>query len=272
MGHIHSTAIVHPTAEIQSSAEVGPFTVIEEHVSVGEGTYIGPHCQIRAQTRVGRNCRIHAGCILGDIPQDRAYQGQVSGCEIGEDSVLREYVTVHRGTKEGSLTRIGARCLIMAAAHVGHNCIVDEDVTLVNGVLLGGYVHIAAKAVLSGRVAVHQFVRVGRGAMIGVASTLVRDVVPYFMIDGPGWNVGINRVGLKRDDATAEEFADVWGAYRILCRERHSFPEALVRLADCLTTERGLSILDFLHRPSIRGIHLKTRRESNQGSAVEADL
>lgn len=97
----------------------------------------------------------------------------MSGCEIGDGAVLREYVTVHRGTEAGSVTRIGARCLIMATAHVGHNCLLDEDVTLVNGVLLGGYVHVAARAVLSGRVAVHQFVRVGRGAMIGVASTVV---------------------------------------------------------------------------------------------------
>lgn len=258
MGFLHPTAIIDPSARIAQSASVGAFTIVGANAQIGDGTMIGSHCVIGPSSAIGRGCDIHTGVIVGDTPQDRQFVKQTSGCHVGDETILREYVTIHRGTAEGSLTVIGKRCHIMAAAHVGHNCILGDDVTLVNGVLLAGYVQIGANAVLSGHVGVHQFVRVGQGAMIGVLSKISQDVIPYFMIDGPGNNVGINRIGLRREGRPACQIDDVWQAFRILCRENHSLPVAKIALYERLKTEMKQVILNFLDAPSTRGIHLNS--------------
>ena len=257
MSQIHPQAIVDPAAEIDPTARVLAFSVIEAGVRIGPGTVVGPFCHIQSNSVIGAECEIHGGAMIGGTPQDRAFAGQPSGCEIGDGTIIREHVTVHRGTAPGSITRIGKRCLLMVGSHVGHNCVLEDDVTLVNAALLGGYVQVGARAILSGHVAVHQFVRIGEGAMVGVLSRVTQDVIPYFMVNGPGLNVGINRVGLRRLGVAGHEIDEVQRAYRVLCHERHSVPAARQLLEAELTTRIGRLIVAFLASDSKRGFHLQ---------------
>jgi UDP-N-acetylglucosamine acyltransferase len=258
---IHSWAQVDAGAEIDPAAVVSAFSVIEAGVRIGPDTIIGPQCHILGRTTIGAGCELHSGVIVGGTPQDRVFLGKPSGCVIGDGTVIREHVTIHRGTSPGTITRIGNRCLLMVNAHVGHNSSVDDDAVLINGALLGGYVHVGARAVISGNVAVHQFVRVGDGAMVGALSKVTQDVIPYFMLDGPGLNVGINRVGLQRMGAVREDLAEVRRAYRVLCRERHTLPVARDILHSELNGNLSRTILAFLESASIRGFHLHSRDE-----------
>ena len=256
MMQIHPLAQVDSMADVDATAVVSAFCVVEFGVRIGPGTVLGPHCHILAGSVIGSGCEIHTGAVIGNTPQDRAFTGQASGVEIGDGTVIREHVTIHRGTAPGSITRVGMRCLLMAGSHVGHNCVVEDDVTLVNGALLGGYVHVGAQAVPSGHVAVHQFVRIGEGAMIGIASRITQDVLPFFMISGAGFNVGINRIGLRRMGASHSEIDEARRAFHVICHERHSLPVVKKLLEAELVTRIGLAIILFLASNSRRGFHL----------------
>jgi len=254
---IHPTALVSQDAQLDSECSIGPYCVIEGPVRIGSGTVTGPYVHILGDTEIGRDCRIHAGCVLGDLPQDRAYSGDVTYCRIGDGTVLREHVTVHRGTAAGSATIVGQRCLLMAGAHVGHNCCLGDEVTMANGAMLGGYVEVGPRAILSGNVGVHQFVRIGELAMIGGLAKITQDVVPYFMVDGAGTCVGVNRIGMRRAGRSAEDIADAILAYRQLCRTPGSLQSALLQLETSLSTPAGRGILQFMKTPSRRGFHLR---------------
>jgi UDP-N-acetylglucosamine acyltransferase len=252
---IHATAVIDPLAEIDPSVDVGPYVVIEGPVKIAAGTVLSPHVHLMGHTTIGPNCRIHTGTVVGDFPQDRSFTGGVSFCQIGAETILREYVTVHRGTKPGTITSVGERCLLMAHAHVGHNCEVGDDATLVNGCLLGGYVSIGQRAVLSGNSAVHQFVRVGELAMIGGLAKITQDILPFFMYDGHGVAVGVNVVGQRRAGICSAERAELKAAYRRIYRTAGSLPAAVADLATSLVTPAGKRLLEFLQAPSKRGIH-----------------
>jgi len=259
MTHIHPSAIIDPSAEIAPSAIIGAFSVVEAGVRIGPDTIIAPMCHILSHTTIGAQCRVHTGAVIGDVPQDRAYTGAVSGCDIGDCTVIREHVTIHRGTAPGSTTRIGKQCLLMVGCHVGHNCTLEDDVTLVNGTLLGGHAHIGARAILSGHVAVHQFVRIGEGALVGVLARITQDVLPYFTVTGSGTNVGINRIGLRRLGVAGREIDEAQRAFRVLCHESHSLPVAREMLTVEFVGHVGMSILAFLAADSRRGFHLRGR-------------
>lgn len=252
---IHATAVIDPQAELDPSVEVGPYVVIEGPVRVEAGTVLSPHVHLMGSTIIGPGCRIHTGAVVGDYPQDRSFAGGVSFCEIGAETILREYATVHRGTKAGTLTRIGERCMVMAHAHVGHNCDVGDDVTLVNGCLLGGYVSVGSRAVISGNTGVHQFVRIGELAMIGGLAKITQDILPFFMYDGHGVAVGINVVGQRRAGMSSAERAELKAAYRRIYRTAGSLPNAVADLTKSLVTPAGKRLLEFLQAPSKRGIH-----------------
>ncbi len=252
---IHPTAVISADAEIAADAIIGPGCVIDGPVRVGSGTSIGPHCCLFGFTTLGTGCRIHAGAIIGDLPQDRAYSGGESYVKIGNDVILREYVTVHRGTKPGTITSIGDRSMIMAHAHVGHNCTVGNDVVLVNGSLLGGYVTVGDRAVISGNAAVHQFVRVGELAMIGGLAKITQDIPPYLMFDGHGLCVGLNLVGMRRAGIGPADRAEMKTAYRRLYRTAGSLSSGIADLDGQLTTPTGRRFLEFMQAPSKRGIH-----------------
>ena len=253
---IHATAVVDPVSEIADTASIGPYAVIEGRVHVGAGTRIGPHVHLLGDTHIGRDCVVHSGAVIGDLPQDRTYRGGVSYCRIGDGTLIREHVTIHRGSAAESATTVGTRCLIMAGAHVGHNCTVGDEVVLVNGALLGGHSEIGFKALISGNVCIHQFVRVGELAIVGAGSKIVQDVVPYFMMDGPGHCVGINRVGMRRAGLQSSEIEDAKQAYQILCRRPGSLLTALEILRPVLRCGVGSRIMEFLSGPTRRGFHL----------------
>ncbi|MBX3450120.1 MAG: acyl-ACP--UDP-N-acetylglucosamine O-acyltransferase [Planctomycetaceae bacterium] len=259
---IHPTAVVDPRAVIDPSAEVGPYVIIDGPATVGAGTILAPHVQVLGETTIGRGCHVHAGAILGDLPQDKSFSGGVSYTRIGDEAVIREYVTIHRGTQPGTQTVLGDRCMLMAHAHVGHNCQLGNDVVLVNGSLLGGYVHVGDRAMISGNAAVHQFVRVGELAMIAGLSKIVQDVLPYMTVDGPGHCVGVNVVGMRRSGMNAAARAEVKEVYRRLYRQPGTWRDAVDELASILVSEPGLRLLAFLRATSKRGIGGHSGQES----------
>ncbi|MBN2452302.1 MAG: acyl-ACP--UDP-N-acetylglucosamine O-acyltransferase [Lentisphaeria bacterium] len=211
---IHSTAVIDPGAELGRDVAVAPYAVIDAHVRVGDGCTIGPHVHISGHTTIGAMTRVHAGAVIGDLPQDHHYDGAVTYTEIGRQCVIREYVTIHRGTIEGSRTVVGDGTMLMGFVHLGHNCDIGEQVVIANGTMLAGHVEVGPRAFVSAGVLVHQFVRIGRLAMIGGGNGIGQDVPPFCMlqydqIQGP------NVVGLRRAALAEAARAAIRGAIKI---------------------------------------------------------
>ena len=198
MTPIHPTAIVDPKAEIDPSVEIGPYVIIEGPVQIGPRTKIFAHAHLCGNTVIGADNEIHMGCVIGHTPQHLGYRGQPTGVRIGDGNVFREYVTIHRGSEEGSHTVVGDRCYFMAMSHIAHDAVVGNEIIVANGTLLAGHVHIEDKVVLSGNVGIHQHCRIGTLAMIGGLSKIVQDIPPYMLVDGSSKVCGINVVGLRR--------------------------------------------------------------------------
>ena len=230
---IHGSALVAPGAKLGAGVSVGPFAVIEEDVEVGEGTSIAAHAVIRRYTRLGARNRVHEHAVIGGVPQDVKFDPAcVSSVEIGNDNILREGVTVHRGSRPGSATRIGNGCFLMAQAHIAHDCVVGSQVVMANAATLGGEVVVQDRAFISGLVGVHQFCRVGRIAMIGGLSKVVQDVLPFCITDGnPARARGLNLVGLRRAGFKAADIAALKDAYRMLY-QRVPLKEAAARMQE----------------------------------------
>jgi UDP-N-acetylglucosamine acyltransferase len=251
---IHPTAIVDPKAHIDPTAEIGPYVIIDGPVRIGPGTRVYPHAFLTAWTEIGAGCQIHPGAVIGHLPQDLAYRGDETYCRIGDETIIREGASIHRGTDPGSETVVGRRCYIMAAAHVAHNCRLGDEVKVVNNVLLAGHVQVGAGAFISGGTVVHQFVRIGELVMIGGNASIAMDVPPYFMAVRLGYCAGVNAVGMRRAGFTPEQRNDVKQAYRILYKPGAPFREAIEMLADAVQTDAGRRIVAFLREPSRRGI------------------
>lgn len=214
---IHPTAIVADGASIDSSVRIGPGAVIEADVHVGAGTTIGPYAILRRFTRIGSNNRIDAHAVIGGDPQHTAYDGSETWVTIGDNNVLREYVTVHRAFEPGAETRIGSNCFLMVGVHVGHDCVVGNNVTLTNGVLLGGHVEVGNNVVMGGVSGAHQFTRIGKFCMVGAHAVLRKDALPFALIGGePVRHYRLNSIGLKRNGITGERYRALEAAFRAL--------------------------------------------------------
>ncbi|MGQ0637254.1 MAG: acyl-ACP--UDP-N-acetylglucosamine O-acyltransferase [Planctomycetaceae bacterium] len=251
---IHPTAVIDPRATVDSTTTIGPHVVIDGPVRIGADCRIAASAVIMGNTVIEAGCRIHAHAVIGDLPQDRAYDGGESYCQVGAGCTIREGVTIHRGTGAGSATVIGRGCLLMTNCHIGHNCVLHDEVTIVSGVLLGGYVQVGARALISGGAAVHQFVRIGELAIISGLGKIVQDVPPFFMTDRDGAIVGENRVGLRRAGFSPMERDDIKLAHRIIYRSGMGRDEAIENLAGRISTAAGRRLLDFLSAGSKRGI------------------
>jgi UDP-N-acetylglucosamine acyltransferase len=254
---IDQRAVVHPGAELGSGVEVGPFVVVEEHAVIGAGTHIMAHAFIGTGARIGRDCRIHVGAVVGHAPQDLKYKDEPTTCEVGDRTVVREYATVHRGTHETMRTVVGTDCFLMAYSHVAHDCRVGDRVILANCVALAGHVTLEENVIIGGLTPVHQFVRVGRHAMIGGASGIGKDVPPYSLIGNrPAVWEGLNSIGLRRRGFTRETIEAIERAYQLVYRSGLNTTQALERIrADAALMafpEVGL-VVDFI-TASKRGI------------------
>jgi UDP-N-acetylglucosamine acyltransferase len=215
---IHPSATISPEAVIGERVTVGPGTVIDAGVTVGDDCRIGPQVYLTGLTKIGARCRIHKGAVLGDEPQDFSYDGSPSGVMIGDDCVFREYVTVHRGSKSGSFTRIGNGCMLMAFSHVGHDCQLGNSIIMANYSLLAGHVEVEDNVTISAHVGVHQFCRIGTMAMIGGTARINQDVPPFCLVNHDGEISGVNLIGLRRNGYSNQERTEVSKAFKLFFR------------------------------------------------------
>lgn len=211
---IHPAACVEPGARLAEGCRVGPFAVVEAGAELGPGCVLAAHAIVRSSARLGAGVRVDSFAVAGGDPQDLAFDTALpSRVEIGDGAVLREHVTVHRATVAGGSTRVGARCLLMAGAHVAHDCAVGAGAILANGCMLGGHVEVGEQAFVSGGVAVHQFCRIGRGALVSGNAVITEDVAPQLLAHGRNEVAGLNLVGLRRRGTSPEALAELKRAY-----------------------------------------------------------
>lgn len=248
---IDPKAVIDPTAKLGANVSVGPYTVIGPDVEIGDDTWIGPHVVIRGPTRIGRGNRIFQFASVGEDPQDKKYKGEPTLLEIGDGNVIREFVTMHRGTeKGGGVTRIGNDNLFMAYSHVAHDCQIGNRVIMANAATLAGHVVVEDGANIAGLAAIHQFIRIGRHAMVGGGSIVVLDVPPFTMAAGNHARLyGLNVRGLRRAGISAESIAALKQAYRLLYRSGLGLAAACERIRHELPPTPELAhLLDFIER------------------------
>lgn len=227
--HIHPTAIVAPEARLAEDVTVGAYSIVGPKVSIGAGTEMGPHVVIEGRTTIGARNRIHAFAVLGCPPQDVGYRGEDTELIVGDDNVIRENASIHRGSHRGAtVTRVGSGCFLMAYSHIAHDCRVGDHVIMANAATLGGHVQLEDHVNLGGLVAVHQFCRIGAFAFIGGSSAARMDIPPYMLADGfPAKLHGPNLVGLKRHGFAPEAIQAIKRSYRILFRSNLLIREAI---------------------------------------------
>lgn len=256
---IHPTASVHPSAILGKDVSIGPYAIIGEHVIIGDRTTIEAHSFVDKWTQIGEDCKIHFGCVLGSPAQDVKYKGERAGVIIGNRSILREYVTVNRATGENQFTRIGDDVLLLTNVHIGHNCTIDNKVIITNSANVAGHVHIEERAIIGGMVGMHQFVRIGKGCMIGGYSRIPQDVPPFMLCEGnPAYVRFPNLVGLKRSGASRQALLEIKTAYKILFRSQLNTKQAIeeIQKHDFQTPEFK-HLYQFITADSKRGITKK---------------
>jgi UDP-N-acetylglucosamine acyltransferase len=248
-------AYVHPQAKVARNVVVEPFTTINSDVEIGSGTWIGSNVTIMEGARIGKNCRIFPGSCISAIPQDLKFEGEDSLTIIGDNTTIRECVTINRGTNASGKTIIGNNCLIMATAHIAHDCVIGDNSIVVNGVALAGHVIVGKHAIIGGLAAVHQFIHIGDHAMISGGSLVRKDVPPYTKAaKEPLSYVGINSIGLRRRGFTSEKISEIQNIYRILYQKNYNTSQALEIIeAEMEATPERDEIMLFI-RNSQRGI------------------
>jgi len=258
---VYKYAIVDDGAEIGDGVEIGPYAIIGPDVKIGEGTIIGPGVIIEKGVKIGKYCKISPGVIIGGLPQDLKYKGEESSVVIGDYNVIREYVTINRSSKKNGVTYIGNKNFLMAYVHIAHDCIIGNEVVIANSVGLSGHTVVEDKASLGGFVGVHQFVRIGKMAMIGGYSKIVQDIPPFMLADGkPAVIYGLNTTGLKRQGINSEVREELKKAHRLIYRAHLPLREAIAEIEKLKQFEEIKVLLNFLKAKSLRGILLKHKR------------
>ena len=248
-------AYIHPDAKILSSVVVDPFVTIDKNVEIGEGTWIGSNVTIMEGVRIGKNCKIFPGAVIGAIPQDLKFKGEETLAIIGDNTTLREYVTLNRGTAAKGKTVVGDNCLLMAYCHVAHDCVVGNNVIMSNSTQLAGEVVVDDFAILSGAVLVHQFSHIGSHVMIQCGSRVTKDVPPFVTAGrDPLSFAGVNSIGLRRRGYNNEQKRDIQDVYRYLYQSGMNTSHAVERItAELPATKERDEILLFI-KNSPRGI------------------
>ncbi|MAT15941.1 MAG: acyl-[acyl-carrier-protein]--UDP-N-acetylglucosamine O-acyltransferase [Planctomyces sp.] len=260
---IHPTAYVHTDADVHPSAEIGPHVVIDGPVRIGAGCRIGPSAVILGHTEIGSGTSIHSHAVLGDIPQDRKYDGEVTYCRIGSGCIIREGATIHRACLPGEATIVGNRCYLMTNSHVAHDCVLEDEVILVSGALLGGHVQVGRQAIISGNTGIHQFVRIGEMAMIGAVAMIGQDIPPFAMTNRRGEIAGLNSIGLMRAGTPSADRQELKVLFRMIYRSGMSLRRAVELANDLATTDTGRRFVDFFDAGSLRGI----RKSNHSGTS-----
>jgi UDP-N-acetylglucosamine acyltransferase len=249
---IHPTAIIDDSVEISRGVRIGPWCHVKGPASIGSGTVLMERVSVGPWVIMGRNNIVHMGAVIGHAPQDLSYNGEETWTHIGSQNEIREYVTIHRGSRSGLKTVVGDHNLLMGLSHVAHDVEIGNRVILANGALLAGHVHVEDQAFVSGGVLVHQFVRIGRLALLRGGSRTSRDVPPYCIMDGTHTVRSLNRVGLKRAGVSAEERSRLKMAFRILFGRRKMEEGGLVQL-ESDTSPLVRELVRFI-RDSKRGV------------------
>ena len=262
---IHPTAVVHPKAQLDSDVELGPYAVIGDDVQIGAGTYVGPHCIIEFST-IGKNNQFTGAAYVGMPPQDWSYKGEHTRFTMGDSNVIREGVSLHRGSHATNLTSMGSNCMLMANSHLGHDCRVGDNVIMVNSSAAAGHVHIGDRATISGLVGIHQFTRIGKFAMISGGGMANQDIIPYVIAQGDRARpVNLNLVGLKRNGFSRETIKTIKHTFKTLFFEGLLLKDAIAKLrAENLPPEAAL-ILDFCEGTK-RGIARPRRNVREQAA------
>jgi UDP-N-acetylglucosamine acyltransferase len=253
---IHPTAVVDPAAQIGDGVTIGPYAIVGAGVTIGADTGIGPHVVLEGITTIGARCRFTGQSSIGTPPQDLKYQGGPTRLEIGDDNIVREFVTINRATEHGGgVTRVGNHGMFMAYAHVAHDCIIGDHVVMANAATLAGHVTIEDHAIVGGLVAIHQFVRIGESAILGGGAMVTLDIAPYCMAAGDRAALqGLNLIGIKRRGFSTQTIQALRAAYRTIFRSGLRLADALDALrADAADEPRIAHLVRFIEG-SQRGI------------------
>jgi UDP-N-acetylglucosamine acyltransferase len=253
---IHPTAIISPdNVVIGKNVSIGPYAIIEENVTIGDGCIIKAHVLIGARTTLGKNCRLFNGAVVGEIPQDLKYADEETETILGDNVIIREYCTIHRGTTDRWKTTIGSNVLIMAYSHIGHDCEIGDNVIIANSCNMGGHVEVGEFVIIGGAVPIHQFVKIGKHAFIAGGFRITKDVPPYIRASSiPLTYNGLNSVGLHRRGFHSETIGQIKSAYTKIYRSHLNVSHAVkdIELNMDITPEVR-DILDFIEE-STRGI------------------
>jgi UDP-N-acetylglucosamine acyltransferase len=265
---IHPTAVIDPGARLGEGTRVGPFAVIEQEVQIGADCEIGAHAVIKRFTTLGARNRVFEHAVVGGEPQDVKFKGEKSRLVVGDDNLIREFCTIHRASGEAAETSIGSRNFFMIGVHIAHNCIVSDDNIFANEVALAGHISVEDHVFLSNGVGAHQFVRIGRHAMVGGKSKIVQDVLPFFVTDGNPPRVrGVNSVGLRRAGFSADDRQALKEAFRLLFRSRRPLAEALTAMEG--QANPNVNHLVTFIRASQRGVTRAARGGTGESESLE---
>jgi UDP-N-acetylglucosamine acyltransferase len=268
---IHPTAVIGARSEIAETVRIGPYVVIEDDVRIGENCEIGAHAVIKRFTTLGTRNRVFEHAILGGEPQDVKFSGEASSLVIGDDNLIRESVTIHRASGEGQVTRVGSRNFLMIGVHIAHNCEVGDDNIFANGAALAGHIKVEDHVFLSNNVGCHQFVRLGRYAMVGGKSKIVQDVLPFFITDGNPPRVrGLNTIGLKRAGFTTDDRRSLKNAYKVLLSSGAGNLQERLNALDSVDNEHVNHLVEFV-RGSQRGFTRARRGVRDVGDYASGD-
>ncbi|ANI89936.1 acyl-[acyl-carrier-protein]--UDP-N-acetylglucosamine O-acyltransferase [Arachidicoccus ginsenosidimutans] len=263
---IHPHTYIHPEAKLADNVKVDPFTVIHANVEVGEGTWIGSNVTIMDGARIGKNCRVFPGAVISAIPQDLKFAGENTTAEIGDNTTIREFVTINRGTKDRWKTQVGNNCLIMAYSHVAHDCLIGNNCILSNNAQLAGHVILGDCAIIAGMSAVQQFSKIGAHTYIGGGSLVNKDIPPYIkVVRQPITYGGVNSLGLKRRGFSNEKVNEIIDIYRTIYNSGFNTTQALDYIEENFhASDERDEIISFI-RASERGI---VKRINNKDSEI----
>lgn len=263
---IHKTAYVDPSAVLGKNVVIGPNAIIGEHVYIGDNTIIEANTFLEKWTRIGDNCHIHFGSVIGSAPQDLSYKGEKSWVVIGDGNEIREYVTINRATGKDAITEIGNNNLFLTHVHIAHNCVLGSNIVIANGTNVAGHSHIEDRAVIGGMTGIHQFCRIGRGAMVGAYTRLPQDVPPFMMCEGnPATIRGLNLVGLRRGGADRHAIQEVKQIHKLYFRSNLNTTQALEEISKLNPASfHGQHLMAFLSVDSKRGITKKSSKHDEE--------